>query len=267
MSYYTIETWTIRNVAKAFNFKSSSIDETDLKVVIPIFQRGLRWDPNRRRAFIDSLEKGYPFGSLLFAKQDGINKYSVVDGLQRGSTVCDFVYNPLGKDNITSIDNDVLDSIRLAIFPDNRQTSINSIIENIILEYFHEQKQFDRIQMLTLAGKLIEKFPNNQEKFELANKIQDAIQPFFDKCKSKYNDVCDSPVPIVVYSGPQELLSEIFNRINTKGIPLNDYEIYSATWSQKKYQVNDSDIVENVIKNIGHWQMLDLRLTVSMLQI
>ena len=256
MSYYTIETWTIRNVANAFNFKSMAKDDTDLKVVIPIFQRGLRWDPNRRRTFIDSLEKGYPFGALLFAKQEGINKYSVVDGLQRGSTVCDYVFNPLGKDNITQIDTEVLDSIREAIFPGNESIAINRVIESVILDYFHEQKQFDKVQMLTLAGKLIETFPNDQDKFTLALKIQNAIQSYFDESKQKYNSICDSPVPIVVYSGPQELLNDIFNRINTKGIPLNDYEIYSATWSQKKYTINDTAVVENVIKK--YWALADI---------
>lgn len=255
MPYYNIETWTIRNVAKAFNFKVNPTDETDLKVVIPIFQRGLRWDSARRKSFIDSLEKGYPFGSLLFAKQDGINKYSVVDGLQRGSTVCDYVYNPLGKDNITAIDDSVLDVVRLAIFPGNEAKTINLKIQETILEYMHEQKQFDKIQILTLAGKLIKKFPNDQDKFTLALNIQNAIQPYFDSLKAKYNAICDSPVPIVVYSGPQELLNEIFNRINTKGVALNDYEIYAATWSQRKYQVNNVDVVENIIKK--YWALAD----------
>ena len=75
MSFYSVETWTIRSVAKAFNFRTTATEDTDQRVVIPIFQRGLRWESKRRSAFIDSLEKGYPFGSLLFAKQDGINKY------------------------------------------------------------------------------------------------------------------------------------------------------------------------------------------------
>ncbi len=255
MNYYSIETWTIRRVADAFNFRAVAKHETDLKVVIPIFQRGLRWDTVRRKSFIDSLERGYPFGSLLFAKQEGINKYSVVDGLQRGSTVCDFVNNPLGKGNITEIDDSVLNSVRLAIFPSDMNTTINKKIQNVILDYFHEQKKFDNVQMLTLAGKLITEFPNNQDKFELAQKIQNAIQPYFDDRRSKYNSICDSLVPIVVYTGPRELLNEIFNRINTKGIPLNDYEIYSATWSQKKYIVNDKDVVEYVIKK--YWALAD----------
>jgi len=255
MSYYTIETWTIRTVAKAFNFKETAKDETDLRVVIPIFQRGLRWKPAKRREFIDSLEKGYPFGSLLFAKQEGINKYSVVDGLQRGSTVCDFVYNPLGKDNITNIDEDVLIAIRDIIYPDNNSISICKVIEEKILQYFHEQKRFDCVQILSLADKLINEFPSNQDKYSLALKIQNAIQPFFDKKREKYNSICDSPVPIVVYSGPQELLNEIFNRINTTGIPLSDYDIYAATWLQKTYNVNDINVVEAVINK--YWILSD----------
>ena len=125
MSYYTIETWTIKEVANAFNFREISNDPNDRKVVIPIFQRGLRWDSDRRAKFIDSLDQGYPFGSLLFAKQEGVNKYSVVDGLQRGSTVCDYVFKPLAKNNIKSISESVLDSIRVALFPNNEIKSIN----------------------------------------------------------------------------------------------------------------------------------------------
>lgn len=247
MSFYNIETWTIRDVAKAFAFKGEGSDPTDLKVVIPIFQRGLRWEAKRRREFIDSLEKGYPFGSLLFAKQEGINKYSVVDGLQRGSTVHDYVNNPLAADNITEIDEKTLVAIRDALFPDSGSTAILKNIEKTILEYLHEQKQFNKVNILNLSKELMSTFPNNQDKFELAEKIHAAMEPFLNSRQTRYNNICGAPVPIVVYSGPQELLSEIFNRINTKGIPLNDYEIYAATWSQKKYTVNNQEIVQKVV--------------------
>ena len=255
MTNYNTETWTIRDVAEAFKYTAHNNDITDRKVVIPIFQRGLRWDSSRRRAFIDSLEKGYPFGSLLFAKQEGINKYSVVDGLQRGSTVCDYVFNPLGQDNIITLDSTVIDAVRKVVSPDEDSVEVGNTIQNIILEYFHERKQFDSVQMLTLAGKIYDSIPNDQDKFDAAERIQNAIQPFFDDMKKKYNAICGSPVPIVVYSGPQELLNDIFNRINTKGIPLNDYEIYSATWSQETYEINDVNVVENVIKK--YWMLMD----------
>ncbi len=255
MSYYTIETWTIRDVAKAFNFRDCSSDPNDRKVVIPIFQRGLRWDPNRRSKFIDSLDRGYPFGSLLFAVQEGKNKYSVVDGLQRGSTVCDYVLNPLAKNNIGSVDEDVLDEIRISIFPGNEAKAINKEIEKIVLEYFYEKKKFDNVDLADLSGILYDSFPNNEDYRTCSTKIKNALQPFFINRKEKYDNICSSNVPIVVYSGPQELLNEIFNRINKNGIPLNDYEIYSATWSQERFSVNATEVVEKVIKK--YWSLSD----------
>lgn len=43
------------------------------------------------------------------------------------------------------------------------------------------------------------------------------------------------------------MLSEIFNRINVKGIPLNNYEIYAAIWSQDRKSISCSEIVQKVI--------------------
>lgn len=253
MSNYTVETWTIRDVANAFIFKQTSTDPTDRKVIIPIFQRGLRWESKKRQAFIDSLERDYPFGSLLFAKQDGINKYSVVDGLQRGSTICEYVFNPLGEGNFTQVDPDILDAIRLAIFPDNQQISINAEIEKVILGYFHEQKQFNKIDIVILTQLLINNFPNEEDKFELINKINSTFRPYLEKLTKTYNTICGSAVPIVVYSGRPELLNEIFKRINRNGTPLNDYEIYSATWDPRTYTINDGAIVDKVIKK--YWSL------------
>lgn len=248
MSNYTIETWTIREVANAFNYyNNDSDDENAKKVVIPIFQRGLRWSPDKRRAFIDSLEKGFPFGSLLFSKQDGINKYSVVDGLQRGSTVCDFVLNPLAKNNITKIDDDVLNAVRLSLFPGNNNYTINNEIQSDILKYLYNKKRFENIEVADLADIIFDKYTNDQDYRLCTTKIRESIKPFIEKLKKNYDEICSASVPIVVYSGKQELLNEIFQRINKNGIPLNDYEIYAATWSQKKIPVKKDEIINRVI--------------------
>jgi len=62
-----------------------------------------------------------------------------------------------------------------------------------------------------------------------------------------YENICSAVVPIVVYSGPNDLLSDIFNRINVKGIPLNSYEIYSAVWRLDKKVINSSEVVQRVV--------------------
>lgn len=245
MSFYTIEQWTIKDVAKAFISKNG--DESNRKVVIPIFQRGLRWENSRRAAFIDSLNQGYPFGSLLFAKQNEPNTYSVVDGLQRGSTICDYVYNPLTKNNIDAVDPEVLSQIRDALFPGNLNESINLKIQEIILSYFDCKKSFDNVDLFELSRIIVKEIPTQEDLFECASKINDSIRPFFNNRKMEYDNICSSAVPIVVYSGPNNLLSEIFNRINVKGIPLNSYEIYAAVWSQDKRVVNCDAIIKKVV--------------------
>lgn len=245
MSFYTIEQWTIKDVAKAFISKTG--DESNRKVVIPIFQRGLRWEDKCRSEFIDSLNQGFPFGSLLFAKQPKPNTYSVVDGLQRGSTICDYVYNPLTQNNITSVDKDVLAQIREALFPGSLNTSIDNKIQEIILNYFNEQKTFDNVDLFNLATAIINEIPTQEKELECVKRINDAIRPFFNAKKKDYDNICSSAVPIVVYSGPTELLSEIFNRINVKGIPLNSYEIYAAVWSQEQRVINCDEIVKKVV--------------------
>lgn len=245
MSFYCIEQWSLRDVAQAF--RSDIGDSNNRKVVIPIFQRGLRWEDARREQFIESLNKGYPFGSLLFAKQTEPNTYSVVDGLQRGSTICDYVFNPLSKNNISKIDEDVLTKIRVSLFPGNLNITIKAKIQEIILSYFHDKKTFDQIENYDLAKRIIEEIQTQEEKFNCCNKIIDALKPFVIEQKRTYEKICSVNVPIIIYSGPNELLSEIFNRINVKGIPLNNYEIYAAIWSQKKKTVNTAEIVNKVV--------------------
>ena len=245
MSFYNIEQWSLRDVAQAF--KSSVGDSNNRKVVIPIFQRGLRWEDSRREQFIESLNMGYPFGSLLFAKQDEPNTYSVVDGLQRGSTICDYVFHPLSKNNVSKIDEDVLSKIRLALFPGNMNLTINDKIEEIILSYFHKKETFDQIENFNLAKKIMSDIPTAVDQMECCNAIIEALQPFIREQKKVYEKICSANVPIVIYSGPNELLSEIFNRINVKGIPLNNYEIYAAIWSQEKRTVNTPEIVQKVV--------------------
>ncbi len=243
MSFYKVEEWTIRDVAKAF--KERSGDDSHRKVTIPVFQRGLRWSKSQRNRFIDSISKGYPFGSLLFAQTNEINVFSVVDGLQRGSTVCDYIYNPLS--NIERIDENTLDAIRRVLFPEAENKSINKVIGRLILDYYKEKQNFDNIDLFKLARTIFKEFPNLESEMEATEKIYDILSTEIKSVKDQYNKVCSAAVPIVVYSGPQELLCEIFNLINTEGIPLNDYEIYAAVWSQKKYKINCKEIVDKVI--------------------
>ena len=62
------------------------------KIVVPPFQRNVVWNEKKRRDFIQTLRNGNPFGSILVHKKE--EKYILIDGLQRVSTIKDFSLNP-----------------------------------------------------------------------------------------------------------------------------------------------------------------------------
>lgn len=57
----------------------------------PDFQRNEVWDDNMRARFIDSLSKEFPIPSMCFALDAKEQKYIVIDGLQRMSTIKKFL--------------------------------------------------------------------------------------------------------------------------------------------------------------------------------
>ncbi|MGI6474652.1 MAG: DUF262 domain-containing protein [Thermoactinomyces vulgaris] len=62
-----------------------------ITIELPKFQRNLVWKEKNKIEFIESLKKGYPFGTLLLYKQeDKDDIFSLIDGLQRSSTIKDY---------------------------------------------------------------------------------------------------------------------------------------------------------------------------------
>ena len=44
-------------------------------------------------------------------------------------------------------------------------------------------------------------------------------------------------------------MSDIFDRINSKGTPLDQYEVYAAAWLvNEKYAISNLEVIENIVK-------------------
>jgi hypothetical protein len=78
------------------------IDENALELA-PDFQRGLVWRPRQKSLLVESLLLQIPLPAFYFA-QDKTGAYSVVDGLQRLSTLNDFVRHSEGGFSLTGLD-------------------------------------------------------------------------------------------------------------------------------------------------------------------
>lgn len=54
-----------------------------------------------------------------------------------------------------------------------------------------------------------------------------------------------------MYSGNEDTLPKIFDRINSKGTALIKYEVYTGSWPiDKKFKVENDYIIQNILKSI-----------------
>lgn len=243
MKKYDCKNWTMNDIAHAMKGR----DSLGRTIVIPMFQRGKRWKKDQRNAFIDSLLQGFPVGTLLFAEQAD-KTYSVIDGLQRCSTICEYILNPTIRDHLKNVDPDVLEACRLALYPDSKNITIDDDINEKILNYISSKKTFDEVESLYIAMTLCRAFPSDQDFETLLLKVGDIIGPWYKDYKKEFESICATEIPVIVYTGESTHLNEIFKRINREGLPLNDYEIYAATWPEDRYPISKDEIVDYVIK-------------------
>lgn len=250
MSKRTTEIWTLQEINDAL----LNLEHEEKKIVIPRFQRGQRWKPEQEESFIDSVRKGYPVGTLLFYKTvetDDVGRikevYTLVDGLQRSTAVSHYLQAPMKyfseKDVTEEFVNDVFS---LLGFPEIQKANLKPIIIENYVNYIQGLKSYNNPQTYALAMSIYNSIavPNNEKIGEmiecLSKHLQETIQ--------KHNEIAKSEIPAVVYTGDENDLPEIFNRINSKGTPLNQYEIYAASWPQKKtVEVRNTDIVNHVL--------------------
>ena len=89
MSGCKTENWTVKEVSDALQ----NNHRDNKRIVVPMFQRGQRWNKKQQQTFIDSLIKEYPVGTLLFYEkyENGQWNYILVDGLQRGSCIRNYM--------------------------------------------------------------------------------------------------------------------------------------------------------------------------------
>lgn len=63
-------------------------------IAVPQYQRKLVWSDAQKASFISNISKGFPFGSILLYRYENENKLSLIDGLQRFSTLREYSQDP-----------------------------------------------------------------------------------------------------------------------------------------------------------------------------
>ena len=238
------ENWTVKEISDALlnNHKDNK------RIVVPMFQRGERWKKDQQQTFIDSLIKGYPVGTLLFYEKYEASQwnYILVDGLQRGSCIRSYMENPTDFFYNDNISDDICKELLATIREASEENY--SVVRSILTDFIKKQKTFKNIQFYEVAGEICQKF-GKREDFHAVGEVTQVISRFFQDKQELYETIASTTIPVNVYSGPEETLPEIFERINSKGTPLDQYEIYAAAWPvNDKFSINNSEIIEYVVK-------------------
>lgn len=220
------------------------------KITIPPYQRGIVWDDNKKSSLITTIKKGFPFGSILIY-EDSMGKMQLIDGLQRCSTIFEFVNKPSHFFNEQDIDNAVITKIfdltELSAAPSVRD-SVCERIKELLIRWVKDEhptmQKVKQMQYYEFAFKLSNEFPTLKESSVKLKQIVDLIQPML----AKYIEICDfiltTKIPVIKLSGSDEELPEIFERINSNGASLTKYQIFNATWSCIKIKITDSNLLD-----------------------
>ncbi len=244
------------------------------RLTIPRYQRGIVWTDKQKEALLESISFGYPVGSLLAFQTGQKNDkgsaplvWQLVDGLQRSSTLIEYMDNPFTIAGISSfIDNSDIENLAKEIYDTPTHDQIQNI--GILLETWlkivkkpEAEAGFSNVKLLQYLRSTLsdsEKIQDDAAALELVEFLGNSV---LKKINEKVDLIGTSQLPIIVYTGSEENVPEIFERINSQGIKLSKYETFAATWNGIGAVISNADIKEAITAKYA--KLTDAGYTVS----
>lgn len=233
----------------------SSGTDSPWYLLLPKYQRGVVWSLSQKRKLIESISLGYPFGSLLGysngdTRDDSSGKptrpvIELVDGLQRTSTVVEYMKEPLAFLDAGVVFHDGhVHKLASYVFDSVSDTRLDQVL-NRLAAWLDETRVTDRRKGFTER-----KFLNSLSEIEGARAIphgleeeaNDLASAILQEIVDMIQSITTVMVPIVIYKGREENIPEIFERINSQGIKLSKYEKFAASWMRFKVEIASPEI-------------------------
>ncbi len=228
---------------KACNYMPANIQLSDIlddkKFIIPQFQRSVVWKPKRKKEFIANILNGEPFGVILIRMNNG--RYELIDGLQRITTIRDYIAHPYNYLSEQYLDNELICEIL--------KTHLKEFGVAIDEEYITREAADLRTYIYNCIKdnlQIFEVIEQTKEHFGYkARSISSLINQLCEKFK-KDTDISTLSVMAIDYKGPSENIPTVFYNLNTGGVQLTKYETYAALWSAPLFKIDDEDLIRNV---------------------
>lgn len=189
---------------------------------IPLFQRNFVWDMKKASRLIESMILGLPVPELfLYSDDDENSKLKIIDGQQRILSIYFFVKGrfPKSKDTRISIRESISDwsneDFRKSVFADN-----NTFIDFQLVLEEKEKEEADESKKNRYEGI---KYDTLDSEMKIKFRIRRSLRGVIIR-QNKPDDSSSS-------------MFEIFNRLNTGGIPLKPQEIRASLFYCDFYQM------------------------------
>ncbi len=232
------EVWTVRDLVSRLSLNNSSPNQADNALVrIPTFQRPLVWNQPKREALIKSVLEGFPIGSLLMWRdpQDP-DSYLLVDGQQRSATLKAHSESDLSLLTQSALAASTtisasITNLQHAIEKDNPASAYSfEQISQELIRWLLEKKTTSNESYHNMS--LLSTLSLNGSKFNQANsEIADCAERVIRTIEAAVN-VSNMSLPVLIYTGPDSDLDEIFVKLNEQGVPLTKYQVWAARWAR-----------------------------------
>jgi len=250
--------WTIKEIGQSFD--KDGIGSNYIR--IPRFQRTLVWDEDQRRMLVDSLYRGFPIGAILGYQTDDKegrrNVIQIVDGLQRSSSISDYLKQPL---YFAPVDRIFSREFTLAIAKASGFGSDSDSESKVLLalETWMREVKVAKLNAVFNAGSLTSSLADSLDVAEeLFSALSGVINEELGQVMERVKDVESVSIPVVLYSGDVGNIPTIFERVNNQGTQLSKYEILASSWVTSQTRIANAKVREavlaryQVLKNKGY---------------
>lgn len=234
-----------------YKINTYKYSELSKKVSLPKFQRGFVWPKSKQLSFIDTLKRGLPIGMFLLHKRENLDKFSIIDGRQRMTTLIQFEEKAFEFFSIDDIsDNEAIGffdkdhdaaNIYYQISETGRYDYVR-LYKELVYKVIYKKKISDADSIkFDLVDSLLESFTFVKNK----NYVRQHVTDYINRLLSFY-DLSNITVPVIEFQGSIDDVVETFVNLNTKGTKLSKYDVFAAEWLDFEKTITDPEIISEV---------------------
>lgn len=232
-----------------YRIETHKYSDLDGIMSLPAYQRPLVWSPQQKSNFIDNISSGFPFGSLLLYKYELGEKYTLIDGQQRYTTLQEYakkpeLYYPIEDSPFIE---ELMEVTGANMLPDDSKESLRAKFIGIAKELIKQEASGQQPANSFLAKRVKEEFAIEGDDSAKSLAMVD-IQGKLIKSLNEYVDLDTLDIPCVIFTGDKADLPEVFANVNLGGRKLTKYQVFAAQWDRYVVHLEDSGYSAEILK-------------------